>query len=130
MNRIIYTNDDGGVSVIVPTGTIEACIKDVPAGVPYRIVNDDELPSDRTFRNAWKGDLTVDLPKAKDITHDKRRAARALEFAPLDIQATIPSKAAQAEAKRQLIRDKYDTMQIAIDAATDVVTLKDIIETL
>ena len=128
MNRIIYTNDDGGVSVIVPTGTIEACIKDVPAGVPYRIVNDDELPSDRTFRNAWKGDLTVDLPKAKEICHDKRRAARALEFAPLDIQATIPSKAAQAEAGRQVIRDKYDAMQVNIDAATDVAALKTIVE--
>ena len=128
--KIIYTQDNGTVAIIVPTGTIEACIKDVPTGVPYRIVNDDELPSDRTFRNAWKGDLTVDLPKAKDITHDKRRAARALEFAPLDIQATILSKAAQAEAGRQVIRDKYDAMQVNIDAATDVAALKTIVETL
>tara|TARA_R110000772_G_scaffold53962_1_gene123293 strand:+ start:314 stop:706 length:393 start_codon:yes stop_codon:yes gene_type:complete len=130
MKRIIYTNDDGGVSIIVPTGTIEACIKDVPAGKAYEIVDAAAIPTDRTFRNAWKEDLTVDMPKAKLIAHDKRRAKRTAEFAPLDVQATIPSKAAQAEADRQVIRDKYDAMQVSIDSATDVATLKSIVETL
>lgn len=130
MKRIIYTNDDGSVSIIVPTGAIEDCIKDVPAGKPYQIVDVADIPTDRTFRNAWKEDLTVDMPKAKDITHDKRRAKRTAEFAPLDIQATIPSKAAQAEADRQVIRDKYDVMQVSIDAADDVAALKTIVETL
>lgn len=68
--------------------------------------------------------ITIDLPKARAITHNKRRAARAAEFAPLDVEATIPAKAAQAEAKRQVIRDKYDAMQSAIDAAADVDALK------
>jgi hypothetical protein len=35
----------------------------------------------------------------------------------LDVQATIPSLAAQAEADRQAIRDKYAVMQANIDAA-------------
>ena len=33
---------------------IEDCAKDVPEGKPYKIVNDSDIPSDRTFRNAWE----------------------------------------------------------------------------
>ena len=56
--RIIYQNDEGGVSVIVPAPecglTIEEiAAKDVPAGKPYEIVDVSEIPSDRTFRGAW-----------------------------------------------------------------------------
>jgi hypothetical protein len=61
MNRIIYPNDDGGVSIIIPTPdalerrTIEdIALKDVPAGKPYKIVATEDIPSDRTFRNAWE----------------------------------------------------------------------------
>lgn len=61
--------------------------------------------------------IRVNIGKCKAIAHDKRRAARAAEFAPLDIEATIPAKAAQAEAARQAIRDKYAVMQARIDAA-------------
>ena len=36
-------------------GTIEElAAKDVPAGRPYKIVDASEVPSDRTFRNAWE----------------------------------------------------------------------------
>jgi len=59
MTRIIYPNNEGGVSVIVPSpnwnGTIEELAsKDVPAGKPFKIVDASEIPSDRTFRNAWE----------------------------------------------------------------------------
>jgi ornithine carbamoyltransferase len=62
--------------------------------------------------------ITINLDKAKNIAHDKRRAARAAEFAPLDVKATIPSEAAQAEEARQQVRNKYAVMQELIDAAT------------
>ena len=57
--RIIFPNDDGGVSVIVPAPecglTIEEiAAKDVPQGKPYKIVDVDDIPTDRTFRNAWE----------------------------------------------------------------------------
>jgi len=59
--RIVYNNDDGGISIIIPTAewlaehTIEElAAKDVPAGKEYHIVNVSEIPSDRTFRNAWE----------------------------------------------------------------------------
>jgi hypothetical protein len=74
--------------------------------------------------------ITVNLTKAKAITHDARRTARAAEFAPLDVKATIPSEAVAAEAARAAIRIKYAEMQIAVDAAADVATLKTIITAL
>lgn len=61
MKRIIYPTDEGGVAVIVPSAeyladhTIEElAAKDVPAGKPYQIIDGDDVPSDRTFRNAWE----------------------------------------------------------------------------
>ena len=68
--------------------------------------------------------ITIDMTKAKDIAHEKRRAARSAEFAPLDIKATIPSEAAAAEAARQAIRDKYAAMQAQMDAAQTADELK------
>ena len=60
MSRIIYETDDGGVAVIVPapeyllTHTMEELVaKDVPAGANHEIVEDGDVPSDRTFRDAW-----------------------------------------------------------------------------
>ena len=72
--------------------------------------------------------ITIDLNKAKTIAHDKRRAARAAEFAPLDVKATIPFEAAAAEAARQTVREKYATVQTQIEAAADVAALKTIVE--
>jgi len=74
--------------------------------------------------------ISIDLTKAKDIAHDRRRAARSAEFAPLDIKATIPAEATAAEEARQAVRQKYAEIQINIDAASDVASLKQIVETL
>jgi hypothetical protein len=57
--RIIYPTTEGGVAIIIPAPecglTIEQiAAKDVPAGVPYRIVEAAAIPTDRTFRNAWE----------------------------------------------------------------------------
>lgn len=74
--------------------------------------------------------ITVNVDKAKTITHEIRRAKRAEEFAPYDevIMKQIPgADAAAAEAARAEIRTKYDTIQTNIDAASDADTLKTII---
>ena len=68
--------------------------------------------------------ITIDINKAKEIAHEKRRAARSAEFAPLDIKATIPSEAETAEAARQAIRDKYATLQAQMDIAQTPEELK------
>jgi hypothetical protein len=74
--------------------------------------------------------ITVNIDKAKIVAHEHRRNARAVEFAPLDIKATIPSEAVAVEAARQAIREKYAVIQSNIDSATEVTTLKSILETL
>lgn len=59
--RIIYPTTDGRIAIIIPspeyikTNTIEQiAAKDVPHGVPYKIIDISEIPSDRTFRDAWE----------------------------------------------------------------------------
>lgn len=83
---------------------------------------------DKTFRGAFKhgGGMRVveDLPKAKNIAHIFRRSKRAAELLPLDIEATIPDKAAAAEAKRQAIRAEFAAIQNEIDGVKDVDDLK------
>jgi hypothetical protein len=61
MKRIIYKTADGGVAILVPTDeylethTIEElAAKDVPAGAEFKIVDVSDLPTDRTFRDAWE----------------------------------------------------------------------------
>jgi len=56
--RIIFPNDEGGVSIVVPAPdnglTMEQlAAKTVPSGKPFQIVDVADIPSDRTFRNAW-----------------------------------------------------------------------------
>ena len=71
--------------------------------------------------------IRIDIIKAKAIAHDMRRTKRAAEFAPLDeiIGKHIPGwDLVAAEAGRQLIRDKYAAMQIAIDDATTLDEIK------
>jgi len=59
--QIIYPTDEGGVAIVIPapealeTMTIEEiAAKDVPAGKPFKIIDTADVPSDRTFRNAWE----------------------------------------------------------------------------
>jgi hypothetical protein len=79
--RIIYPNNKGGLSVLIPApkflaqleleGTeIEKLIhladKDLPSGTKYELVSDDYVPSDRSFRMAWE---YVSGPE-EQVSHD------------------------------------------------------------
>ena len=64
--RIIYKNIDNSVGVLIPTqealsfATIaQIAEKDVPKDLPYKIVSVDDIPTDRTYRNAWEWDNTI-----------------------------------------------------------------------
>lgn len=57
--RIIYPLPAGGVAVVIPTLTAGMTIeqiaaRDVPANTHYKIVSVNDIPSDRTFRDAWE----------------------------------------------------------------------------
>ena len=76
--KIIYPNSEGGICVIIPTGDLpieDVCQKDVPAGTPYLVVEDDVVPSDRSFRNAWEADFSN--PDGTSIGADAWFAAKA-----------------------------------------------------
>lgn len=72
--------------------------------------------------------ITVNINKAKTVAHNKRRAARAEEFKPLDdlIAKQIPGMSIQEiEIQRQAIREKYAEKQVAIDAANTLDKIKE-----
>lgn len=80
---IIFTNDNGGVSICVPTGELpieEVQTKDIPRGVASHIVAASSLPSqDNDFFDAWEqtnGVVTVNLAKAKELTKRRLRVER------------------------------------------------------
>lgn len=65
---IIYSQENGVVAVIYPAPAAlevmsieEIAEKDVPTGLPFKIIDSSELPTDRISRMAW----TVD---AEDLT--------------------------------------------------------------
>ena len=67
--KIIYENTDKTIAIITPTEealsfvTIEQIAeKDVPYQLPYWIVEDSVIPTDRTFRNAWEIDESFGEP--------------------------------------------------------------------
>jgi len=56
--KIIYPSPSGGVAVAAVnpkyTDLVAAGKKFVPKGLPFKIVQDSDLPSDDTFFDAWE----------------------------------------------------------------------------
>lgn len=144
--KIAITRSDGGVTIMAfvtkgfnldgsvqfereaSTANINAEI--AKAGldsIGWRVVLDNDVPSDRTFRNAWRGGaaITVDMPAAREIWRDKLRAERAPHFTDLDgqYQQALESKnvAQQATiaAKRQALRNVTADARITTAATPD-----------
>lgn len=100
--KIVYQRADGGVSIVTPAdkrtvpgfqySTDEEFLnhvisKSVPADASnVRIVEDHEIPADRTFRDALTPDLTFDKPKCVEITKDRLRKERAPLLIALDAE--------------------------------------------
>ena len=67
--KIIFKNEDNSIGIITPTSealsfvTMEQIAeKDVPHNLPYWIVKDSIIPTDRTFRSAWEVDEAMGEP--------------------------------------------------------------------
>ena len=112
MSKIIYTNSDGTVSIIHPIGDINNAIKAVPSGLSYEIVEDSAIPSDRSFRNAWKQNsktIETDMTKAREIHKTNIRNARTPKLTELDVefQKALETSSSTTEivAKKQALRD-------------------------
>ena len=64
MQAIIYPNDQGGIAIVLPAPGCgiplqEIARKDVPAGIPFRIISASAIPQDRTYREAWTADFSA-----------------------------------------------------------------------
>lgn len=74
--RIVYPLGEG-VAVITPLEcglTVEQiAAKDTPAGVPYLIVDATDVPTDRTYRAAWRADFSQ--PDGHGLTPEEWQAA-------------------------------------------------------
>jgi hypothetical protein len=60
---IIYQSETGNAILVIPAPNCgisieEIARKDVPEGLPYHIVDAAQIPSDRTFYNAWEADFS------------------------------------------------------------------------
>ena len=86
-----------------------------PQVLSWREIDPKDLPQDRTFRNAWKPDLTVDMAKARDIWRDKMRRARAPKLAELDIEYQRADEAADVVRKRDVARRKQALRDVTKD---------------
>ena len=127
--RIIWTEPSGQVAVLYPIEAIENCIKDVPDGLSYYIVEDEEIPKNTFFERAWKivdGKIEMDIAKAREVHRENIRIARQEKLAELDIefQRALETSADTSAiiAKKQALRDA--PADSAIDAATTESELK------
>ena len=126
---IIFTNDNGGVSVCIPTGELpieQVQAKDTPTG--SIIVDSNLLPNQHNdFFNAWElinGVVSVNIDKAKAITKDRLRMERAPLLVAQDVLYMRATEANQDTtaivAEKQRLRD----ITVLADQATTLDELK------
>jgi len=115
-NIIIFTNENGGVSMCVPTGELpieQVQAKDIPAGVQSFVVEKITLPEDSyDFFDAWEqieGVVTINLEKAKTVTKTRLRYERESLLTAQDVlfQRALEAGADTAAivAEKQRLRD-------------------------
>ena len=110
---ITYPQPNGQVAVVIPCGDVNDAIKDVPAGVEYKIVESVDIDND--YFNAYEFDAElgakVNIEKAKAIHLDKFRSARTPLLAALDVDFMRAVEAGNTDlqkgiaAKKQALRD-------------------------
>ena len=118
MAKIIAYNNAGGLGVIIPilnddSKIAEFASKNIQAGVEYIIIDNSELPSDQTFRDALEvnGGIKLNAEKAKAIWKNKQREARKARLASLDIdfmravESGDQAKQSEIASKKQALRD-------------------------
>lgn len=105
MKKIIYKTETG-IAVIHPTISVELSMKDIPEGAEYKIVEESELPTDRTFRGAWDYDLKPDVDKSKDIWKDKLRSDRAPLLSELDVEYQRADEDSDDTKKSDIVKEK------------------------
>lgn len=134
--RIIFTDESGGVRIMSQStswkGTMqELAAKHVPRGTTYQILDDTDIPADRTYRNAWregKKAINVDMPAARGIFLDNVRILRNAKLVELDtevIKAVEKGESTTALAtEKQRLRDLPDTLSKELEKCETVEDFK------
>jgi hypothetical protein len=141
--KVLVYMEDGNLCRVTPAHgyTVDDCIKDVPSGIPYKEVNNSDMPS-HILRNAWtlnSNKVDIDIIKGKHIAHDIRREKRAealadnIEIIKQDA-AGIPLKDGQSAATAQAENNAYmvidDQTQVDIDNSANEADILSALESL
>lgn len=142
MRTIIYTRLDGGLSVVNPcinTFPIRESITEAQAEqrawdkLPKDAINpqwieSDKVPTDRTFRNAWKagsGAVEHDMEKSREIHRERMRRVRAPLLAALDMQYLRADEAGDTALKASIAGRKQRLRDVTADPAIDAAATPD-----
>jgi len=130
IKRIVYTRPDGGVSVIVPAPNHfrelitrlkreDKAMEDVktkvvpPDATNVETTDANNIPSDRSFRDAWERDTSpapesvkVNMPKARSIHMDRIRTARDAKLKDLDLAYMQADELGDAASKKAIVAEK------------------------
>ena len=133
MAKYAIARTDGGVSIMETVGkaTPEECIakwptEDQDAVVSVTPIDNNAIPSVRTFRDAWKVNgksVDHDMAKARDIQMARIRHERDMVLVAKDTEAIIAigrgdqAAAARVETEKQKLRDLPQAVQADVDAA-------------
>lgn len=132
MRKIIYTRPDGGLSVVIPIINTHPVREDIteeeaeqrawgklPAeAINPRFVTDAEIPTDRTFRNAWADSgqsVYTDMAKARVIHKNRLRAMREPKLLALDIQYMRADEAGNLALKNEIAKKKQALRDVTAD---------------
>lgn len=116
--RIVFPNiETGGIRIIQPADDLDpsdVARKDVPAGLPFLIMADTDLPTDRGYRDAWEMDfnnpapvITINPEKAAAIDDAMSKVAT-----PRDITAEMDQLKA-ALAKKNVLTEADIASELA-----------------
>lgn len=131
MSIISIVVDDGLRVRIDPTVEyIDGIVRKHGDVISWRLITDDDIPKDRTYRNAWKdngaGKIDHDMTKAKALHYELIRRERGAELSELDNEwmkfngEGKKKEADEVEAKRKALRDITETLTPAVDAARTI----------
>jgi len=125
---------EDGESDLAYLGRIVSRMKEagsMPKDAAWSTVHPDNVPADRSFRNAWEvgteaQHIVTNIPKAQEITRNRLRRERAPLLAELDAQylkaleSKDEARQAAVVAEKQRLRD----LPATVDGVTDLESLK------
>jgi hypothetical protein len=111
MKFYALTRVDGGVEIMETDGDPAVCLakwhpKRLAQIAEMREIDRAAIPLDRTFRGAWRPDLTVDMAKAREIYRNKLRFMRAPKLAALDVEYQRADERGDVAAKAEIAARK------------------------